>query len=333
MTRTRFDKPTLAVVVTVVGVCLLLFSLSLPKLPFIHPKDSYAADFVTSGGLASGDDVRVGGVRVGTVKSVDLDGQKVRVRFNVDSGLRLGKASRATIEVATILGNVFLQIKSEGAGRLDGDHPIPVSRTTVPFTLLDALGLAADKVGKLDQVALRSSLEQLSATAAGVSKPDVDATVQGLAKLTSALGSRQDEIAALLAGAQHITDVLADKSDDIVALLGQSDVFLRMLNARHTTIRQLFIHTRHLAAEVSSLIQTEGAPLTQALMKINKLSSLFARDSKSLRSSIGLIGQFSVNIANATGNGPWLDLYLPTGLIPDNVILACGKNPKPGCGR
>jgi phospholipid/cholesterol/gamma-HCH transport system substrate-binding protein len=329
--RIQLDAATLAVVVTLAVGAALLVAVNLQKIPFLHPSESYVADFASAGGISDGDDVRVAGVVVGKVSSVKLHGQVVRVRFTVTKGLRLGSTSSASIEIATVLGNVFLQVHSEGGGRLSDDVPIPVARTTVPFTLLDALGEAAEQTGKLDQSTLRKSLEQLSSTLSGISKTDVDATVGGLARLSASIGSRQDEISKLIAGAQDITDVLAAKSDDIVAILGQSDVFLRMLDARHDAVRQLLVHTRDLAAQVSSLIEEEGAPLAGALASVNTLGDLLSRDSDALEQSIGQLGKFSVNIANATGNGRWLDVYLPTGLIPDNVLSACGPQPKAGC--
>jgi phospholipid/cholesterol/gamma-HCH transport system substrate-binding protein len=327
------DQAVIAVVGTVVLGAAVLLAIVFNRLPFLHPRTTYVAEFASAGGLKGGEDVRVAGVSVGEVESVELSGDHVEVRFGVTEGLVLGGSSSATIEVATVLGNVYLQIHSAGAGRLSPDTPIPVTRTTVPYSLLDAFGEFAKNAQQTDLPSVQTSLAQLSTTLAAISRPEVGATLRGLAKLTSALASRQDEISELLDGAQKIIGVLQSKSGAIVDVLSNSDIFLRMLNGRHAVIQRLFQDTSALGAQISDLIENDGAPLTSALASVDKLSALFAKDSAQLRKSIHLLGQFSVNIANVTGNGPWLDLLLPTNLIPDNVIAKCGTDPEPGCGN
>lgn len=327
------DQAVIAIVGTVVLAGAVLFALAFNRLPFVHPADTYSAEFANSGGLKSGDDVRVAGVSVGEVESVALAGDHVEVRFTVQEGLRLGGASTASIEVATVLGNVFLQVQSAGRGELQPDVPIPVSNTTVPFTLLDAFGEFARNVQHADVPTLEKSLQQLAETLSGISKPAIEATLAGLTKISKAMASRQDEIMTLIDSAQRVVGALQSKGQAIVSVLSSSDIFLRMLNARHEVIRSLFQHTAALGEQISELIEESGAPLTAALASVDTLSALLAKDDAQLRRSITLLGQFSVNIANVTGNGPWIDLFLPTDLIPDNVIVTCGKHPTPGCGN
>ena len=71
-----------------------------------------SAVFDRTGGLDSGADVRVAGVAVGTVTSVDADhdlGQVV-VAFEVDRGVRLGPDTTAEIAAATLLGGYYLRL-------------------------------------------------------------------------------------------------------------------------------------------------------------------------------------------------------------------------------
>ena len=123
---------------------------------------------------------------------------------------------------------------------------------------------------------------------------------------SQALASRQEEITKLIADAQQVVGVLQSKGNAIVSVLGSSDTFLRMLNARHEVIKKLFEDTAALGAEITDLIRTTGAPLTAALASVDKLSAMLAKDDTQLRQSIKVLGQFSTNIANVTGNGPWI---------------------------
>ena len=65
---------------------VLLATLSaffLDSLPIIGAGSSYSAEFSEAAGLKPGNEVRIAGVKVGKVTSVDLDGDRVLVDFKV----------------------------------------------------------------------------------------------------------------------------------------------------------------------------------------------------------------------------------------------------------
>ena len=185
------DPALIAIVGTVVGALVVLLSMNLNKLPFLTSNSTYHAQFAAAGGLQSGSQVRVAGLQVGTVSSVRVDGGHVDVTFGVRDSVKLGADSDASVEVATVLGEVFLQVTSVGPGVLPAHGTIPLSRTTVPYTLLDAFGALGQNVQQTNLPQLQQSLDQLAAALNGTSTADVGATLTGLTKIAQALGSRQ----------------------------------------------------------------------------------------------------------------------------------------------
>jgi phospholipid/cholesterol/gamma-HCH transport system substrate-binding protein len=326
------DQAMVAIVGTVVGVLLVLLSMNLRRLPFASSGNGYTADFANAGGLRSGADVRVAGMSVGRVGSVKVSGDHVEVRFTVRRGLRLGATSGASVEIATVLGELFMQVESAGPGRLAPGSTIPVTRTTVPYTLLDAFGALGQNTAATDLPTLRRALDQLAATVNATSPADVSATLTGLSRMAQAVASRQDEIAQLLHDAGQVAATLAAHGAALVSLLSDGDTFLQMLVQRHAAINQLLVDTARFGAELTSLIRQNGAQLTPLLKNLNTVSAVLASDKSQLEASIKTVGEFSTNVTNVTGSGPWVDLMLPSLLEPDNVIAACGLHPKPGCG-
>ncbi|HEV7193128.1 MAG TPA: MCE family protein [Jatrophihabitantaceae bacterium] len=327
------DQAMVAIVGTIVGALLVLLSMNLRHLPLLSsPGTTYRAEFANSGGMTSGADVRVAGISVGSVKSVKVAGDHVEVRFTVRKGVRLGSTSGASIEIATVLGELFMQVESAGPGRLLPGSPIPVARTTVPYTLLDAFGALGQNTKQTDLPTLRRSLDQLAATVNATSPADVSATLTGLSRMAQAVASRQDEVTALLRDAGQVAKTLATNGGALVSLLSDGDTFLQLLVQRHAAINQLLVDTARLGAELRSLITQNGAQLTPLLTNLATVSGVLASDKAQLEQSIKSVGQFSTNIANVTGSGPWIDLLLPAVLEPDNVIAACGMHPTPGCG-
>ncbi len=190
-----------------------LASLNLQRLPFVSRIDGYHAQFANADGLRSGDDVRVEGMSVGKVTDVEVQGDHVPVDFTVRSGLALGARSHAGIEVATVLGDLFLQVESAGPGRLPAGGTIPVSRTTVPYTLITRVR-PARRVQRQTRICPRcaSRWGPWPRPCSGIAPSDAEAALRGLADLSRTLANKQQQIGRILTAAATITDTLNAQS-------------------------------------------------------------------------------------------------------------------------
>ena len=78
-----------------------------------------------SANLKKTNEVRVAGVKVGTVTSVGLEGDHVLVKFRVRDGVSLGSLTKASIRIKTLVGAEYLSLDPEGGGKLDPKHGHP----------------------------------------------------------------------------------------------------------------------------------------------------------------------------------------------------------------
>ena len=78
----------------------------------------YAAVFTDVSGLRTGDDVRVAGVRVGRVDSIDLDGANARVSFEIQNDQRIYGDTTASVTYQNLIGQRYL-------GLSKGNHGAP----------------------------------------------------------------------------------------------------------------------------------------------------------------------------------------------------------------
>jgi phospholipid/cholesterol/gamma-HCH transport system substrate-binding protein len=327
------------VLVAIVGTALIgavvLGSMNLGRLPFLNPTTTYHAQFANADGLTSGADVRVLGISVGTVSSVKVDGDHVAVAFTMKDGVHVGDHSRASVEVATVLGQLYLQVESAGVASLRGGGTIPLSRTTVPYTLIGALDAFGNFAGQTDLGKLRASLKTLADTVSGISPKDANTALTGLASIANTLADKQNQISSILTAANSITSTLNSNSASLLSLLGEGDAFLKLAGQRQAIIAQLLTDTANLGRQVGELISNNGAQLTPLLANLNAVTAVLAKDQAQLKQAVVNLGRFSINVANATGSGPWLDLLTPTVVVPDNQIKACGAHPdssKGPCG-
>lgn len=321
------NQVSVAIWGTVLAAAVILVSINLGNLPFVNPTNTYYADFANADGLKSGDDVRVEGITVGSVDSVDVQGDHVHVAFDIKSDIDLGGQSRATIEVATVLGNLFMQVESAGPGQLAEGATIPVERTVVPYSLLGALNAFGEFSQDTNLPTLRKSLRTLASTIAGVAPDDARAALRGLAKVSGTLASKQQQVNDVLSAANSIVHTLDQNSGALVGLLVQGQEFLHLVVQRQAVVSSLLRDTARLGTQLRVLMQRNGAQLDTFVASLDTVSKLLVREKGQLQKAIVYLGQFGVNITNVTGAGPWLDLLSPSVVVPDNQIENCGPNP------
>jgi len=100
-----------AVVLVIAGVFLIFAYLSSD----LQPVKGYqlTASFASVGALTSGSDVRIGGVKVGSVteQSIDPKTYRARVTFTIQKNLRLPTDSVASVTSDGLLGGKYLRIR------------------------------------------------------------------------------------------------------------------------------------------------------------------------------------------------------------------------------
>jgi phospholipid/cholesterol/gamma-HCH transport system substrate-binding protein len=288
---------------------LVLASFRADDLPLIGGGDTYHAAFSEAGGLKANDEVRVAGVRVGKVESVDLDGDQVNVTFKIDRGVDIGKDTGAAIKVKTLLGAMFLAIEPAGPGQLDEGATIPVERTQSPYDVVEAFSGLAETSERIDTDRLATSLTALSDL--GRNTPEeFQAALKGVSALSENLADRDEQINSLLTHLRKVSGVLGDRSQDIVTLMNDADVLFRALVARREAIHDLLVSTSTMSKELTTLIRQSRADLKPALTHLDTVVKVLLKNQDNLDETLRLMAPFYRVFANTLGNGPWFDTYI-----------------------
>ena len=284
-------------------------------LPF--GKKTYTAILAQTAGLRVSEDVKVHGVPVGQVQSIALDGDQVKVTFTVSKDVRLGDRTSAAVKVATLLGTHYLEVSPRGSGEISR---IPLSRTSVPYNLQDVLEKGTGNLQKLDPLLLAKALTEASKTL-DATTDNLGPALDGVARLSEAVTKRSDQTAELFTATRKITDQLGDSSVDIVELMKQSNLVLAEINSRREAIHTLLVETTALAENLGGIIADTKADLGPAFRQLNEVLATLRRQDKVLRNLLDNVAPAVRYVANATGNGPWGDLYVAndSAIPPDDL--------------
>lgn len=277
-------------------------------LPVIGGGTDYAADFTDAAGLRTGDDVTVAGVKVGTIRSITLAGDRVRVGFRVKNTW-IGNTSTAAVKIKTLLGQEYVAIDPEGDGPLAAGGVIPAGRTTTPLDVTSALSRLSSTVGAIDTQQLAQSFQTLSAAFADT-PPTVRSALDGLSALSKTISDKDADLQALARRANDVTGVVSDSNQQFTALINAGGALLTELQQRSAAITQLLDGTTSLAAQLSGLVHDDDAVLGPALRQLSQVTSILTSDNANLDEALRLIGPYYSMLNDTMGSGPWIDIYV-----------------------
>lgn len=301
-------------------VTLLVASLNLGKIVDLIAQVHLAAEFSQAGNLAAGDEVRLSGIPIGQVNSVELEGEHVRVEFSVSDRGTLGTATRASIQTATVLGKRFVALLPAGTGKLRDGDVIPLSRTDSPYDLIQILSTLNTKSEALDKPRLAEALNTISREFANSPAP-LSSALQGVSRLSETLGSRDATLRDLLAHAQTFTDVLARRSDDIVRIVSDGNLLLAELDARRDAIDNLLVSVTDLLNVLHQIAGDNDHKLGPALDQLNSVLDLLRKNSAQIAAVLHGMNLYTGSLGEIANTSPLFmasvqNIAPPTNLVP-----------------
>lgn len=311
------ERNTVAVaVVGLLALTIIFFgTFNAKALPIIGEGPQYQAQFAEAGGLKEGNEVRVSGVKVGSVSDIALEDGVVIVTFRA-KGVDLGDETSAAIKVKTLLGQKFLAIDPGGRGELT--QAIPLSRTTTPYDVTAAFSDLSDTIGEIDTPQLEESFTAL-ADAFRDTPDSVKATVAGLTDLSRTISSRDEELAVLFDATREVTGTFANRNTELQALITDGNLLLTELANRRETVRALLDGTSRLGTQLQGLVADNEAALQPALARLDEVAAILTRNQANLDAALAKLGPYYRVLASASGNGRWVDSYLCGLFGPDGA--------------
>ncbi|WP_418059291.1 MCE family protein [Pimelobacter simplex] len=274
----------------------------------------YTAVLEHTAGLRTGEDVQVHGVISGKVTGIELQKEHVLVTFALDNGIELGSRSSATVKVATLLGTHYLEVDPHGSGSLAGGR-IPLERTSVPYNLQDVIEKGSEALDELDPELLAKALTEMAGTL-GASKQEIGPALEGVARLSEVVSRRSDQVGDLMEATRKVTDQLSASSQDIVGLMKQANLVVGEITARRAAIHRLLVETTDLSKALTAIVRSTNGKLKPALTDLNAVLDTLNRQDKQLTHLLEVMAPAVRYVANATGSGPFLPLYVKPPAIP-----------------
>ncbi|MGP3955191.1 MlaD family protein [Nonomuraea sp. 3N208] len=289
--------------------------------------------FADSGGVRTGNDVRVAGVRVGEVTEVRPDYAQghVIVTWRVDDEVRLGRGTRADITLSNLLGGRYVKLTGAVSAPYMDQLPeaqrrIPMDRTGVPTLINDAIKDATRLVERLDTEAVDDLLTELGKVDLA-KRGRITRLMKNIGDLSDTISKSEPQLERLLDHGTKIMDLLEKKDKQLVRLIDGIEIMLNELRKRRNELRVLLGDGSDLVQSTTRLINEHERSLVQVLDDNAAITTRLSDSNEQLNSLLAWAGPTFSGLSTMGGQGPWLEA-IATGLGPINpeVLAAIAKD-------
>nr|WP_045823849.1 MCE family protein [Williamsia herbipolensis] len=210
------------------------------------------AYFKSSVGIYSGSDVRIMGVKVGSVDTVEPQGDKVKITFTVDGGHDLPKDVRAVQITPSVVADRYIQLTptyQKGMAKAGDDITLSLNQTMVPV--------------EIDQ--LYSSVQKLSNSLGPQGANKTGALSQVITTGAKNLKGNGEKLGATIDQLSKAALTLSDSRGSLVDTVKNLDVFVGALAENDAQVRQFNTQLD----SFSSFLAGERSQLGEALNKLS----------------------------------------------------------------
>ncbi|MFD4689745.1 MCE family protein [Streptomyces sp. NBC_00683] len=303
-------KSIVFVVVTVLATTVLALSIANTG---VGDTTTYRARFTDATGLVVGDSVRIAGVKVGQVESIEVaDKRLAEVAFAVRKGRKLPASVTASIKYLNMVGQRYIDL-DQGAGPVGRSFAagatIPLSRTTPA----------------LDLTQLFNGFQPLFE---GLSPPDVNQLAGSIVQVLQGEGGTVDSI---LSHVGSLTGTVAAKDKVIGEVIKNLNTVLKTVNDREAGFNDLVVTLQKLVTGFSGdrkplgeavtamgalttvtagLLEDGRKPLKEDIKQLGRLTGQLEKGQPQIESFLAKTPAKMEAITRLTSYGSWLNLYL-----------------------
>ncbi|CAJ1579464.1 MlaD family protein [[Mycobacterium] wendilense] len=211
----------------VLAISLGVVIINVLRQPVAGETRTYAAEFTDASGIQPDTDVRVRGVRVGSVDNITVirrAGQSLaQVSFSIESRFAVVPASRLAIKFQALTGLRYLDVIDPV--EVASEEPQPEIVTTIPTSMTRPSLDITTLFNGLQPVLATLSPEQINTFTGNVTAflagdgQGVGPMLSSIRQLTEFVTDRQSVISTLLLNLSALSDALGGRSKEMIQLL------------------------------------------------------------------------------------------------------------------
>ncbi|WP_026917349.1 MCE family protein [Gordonia shandongensis] len=280
-------------------------------------KTGFQAVFDDAAMLNPGDDVRIAGVRVGQVESVDIhDRNKALVKFTVDRDT-LPRGAQLYIRYRNLTGLRYMAVE-RGPGQVNDTvgkghlfENTPKHTSTHPAVNLTEL---FNGFRPLFKQVTPEDMNKLAETVIKVFQGDMDTTISQLisetSSLTNSLADKDKVIGEMITNLTKVLDTVNRNDDEFTSLLVNTEKLVTGLAAQRDSVGSAISSVSNLTTVTGSILSKTRPAIQGDIAGIKSLSDQLNTRTDDIEQMLTNLPVKLQKIGRAATFGSWFQFYL-----------------------
>ena len=317
MSRSGLDKKTLVdlvkllifIVITTLATGLLVITIG--NVSFSGTKE-FKAEFVDATGVVKGDDIRIAGVKVGSVSDVEIvDRTRALVTFKVEDDSPVTGATNAEIRFRNLVGQRYITL-TRGIGDtqpLQEGSTIPVDKTSPALDLT----VLFNGFKPLFQALSPSDLNKLSFEVIQVFQGEggtLESLLSHTASVTQTLAARDQVIGDLIENLNDVLDHIGDRDEQLTELIKSFQVFIGGLKDDRQAILGSLDQISALSVQTADLVDGIREPFVDDIRELRETAGNLDENKAELDRALQVLPIKLNKVGRTAIYGSWFNFYL-----------------------
>ena len=295
----------------------------------------YRAIFSDVTGLLKGDDIRIAGVRVGSVEKVEVhDRTLAQVTISVDKERRLSESTKAAVRYRNLVGQRYVAL-IEGAGSdtpLKAGATIPLDQTTPALDLTVLFNGFKPLFTALSPKDINEFSFEIIQTLQGEGS-SINSLLAHTASLTSTLADRDAVIGRTLENLNSVLGTVDQRDQKLSELILQLQRFISGLSEDREAIGASLTNIAGLADATAGLVEDARPVLKTDIRELGEVAGNLDDSKKVVNEFLDRFPGKLNTITRTATYGSWFNFYLcefsvkGSGAPPQQQPGAAGRCP------
>lgn len=309
--KTAGDLVRLLVFIVVTSLATGILIVLIGNLNFASTRD-YKAVFTNATGVNKGDDVRVAGVKVGTVKSIEIvERTRALVSFTVADATAVNGGTNATIRYRNLVGQRYISLTQDvgDTARLPEGGTIPIDRTQPALDLT----VLFNGFKPLFQALSPADINKLSYEIVQVFQGEggtLEGLLQHTASVTSTLADRDEVIGELIENLNQVLVHIGDRDEQLSRLIGSFRQLIGGLKDDRQAILTSLDDISALSVQTAGLLQGIRKPFVQDIKHLREFAGNLDENKAELDRALQVLPIKLEKVGRTAIYGSWFNFYL-----------------------
>ena len=309
--KTAGDAVRLLIFILVTTIATGFLVVTIGNISFAASKE-YKAVFSDATGVTKGDDVRVAGVKVGSVKGVDIvDRTRALVTFKVDKDQQLTDGTNATIRYRNLVGQRYISL-AQGVGGpdvLEEGDTIPLARTNPALDLTVLFNGFKPLFAALSPTDINKLSYEIVTVFQGEGGT-LESLLSHTASVTSTLASRDKVIGSLIENLNQVMVTIGNRDAQLSDLLIKLRQFVSGLSDDRQAILGSLDSISALAVQTSGLVTDIRPSLTTDVKQLKNVAGNLDRNKAEIDRALQVLPIKLTKVGRTATYGSFFNFYL-----------------------